>query len=111
MSNGTTPPLQGNGMVSSALLIADRYGPTGLLVAALSLGMYTTTTWLHEESNRNSQLQIEQQEKFAVMVKEQRQHFDQKEERRETVFKDALNQITKSFNDAIERIERRRGAE
>jgi hypothetical protein len=104
MSNGTTTSQQSiSGPFTLALTVADKYGPTGLLVLALTVGMWFTTTWLRDESAKNDQNNLEQQNRFIQAIDKQQSRFDTMLEREHREFQSSLNAITKSFQDAMDR--------
>lgn len=104
MSNGSANgSSQHSGLFGVAFVVADKYGPTGLLVLALTVGMWFTTTWLRDESSKNDRFHEELQQRFIAALEKQQVRFDTILEREHREFQTSLNLITKSFQDAIDR--------
>lgn len=96
------PALPGN-LYGLAFSVADKYGPTGVLVLALLVGMWFTTAWLRDESAKNDKFHEELQLRFIAALEKQQVRFDVILEREHREFQTSLNLITKSFQDAIDR--------
>jgi hypothetical protein len=94
------PPPVGN-WIQLVWSVADRYGPAGILVVSLMVGMWYTTGWLRDESQRNDQSQQALIAKFTATIGEQRDHFDKILEREHKEFRSSLTEITKTFNDVM----------
>lgn len=96
------PPLPGN-LYGLAFSVADKYGPTGILVLALLVGMWFTTAWLRDESAKNDKFHEELQLRFIGALEKQQVRFDTILEREHREFQTSLSLITKTFQESMER--------
>lgn len=89
------------GIIHLVWKVVDQYGPAGVLVLTLMVGMWYTTSWLREESKRNDQGQQEMIAKFSATLKDQQEHFDKMLDREHKEFRTSLTEITKTFNEVM----------
>jgi len=113
------PQVVGGTLIQFGMTVADRYGPTGVLVLALLVGMWYTTAWLRDEAVRNDQNSLvmqanysttlkEQRDVFVTTLKEQRTYFDSTLDRQHKQFTTSMESVTRTFNEVMLR-ERRSG--